>query len=89
MGPACLHSGVRAESVGMGLHDHRLVLLRHGETEWSISGQHTGRTDIDLTDDGRKQAQLAGKVLDQLDLVDPLVVSSPANARWTPPNLRA
>jgi broad specificity phosphatase PhoE len=61
----------------MGLHKHRLVLLRHGETEWSKSGQHTGRTDIDLTYNGRIQAELTGRVLRELNLADPLVISSP------------
>lgn len=61
----------------MGLHNHRLVLLRHGETEWSKSGQHTGRTEVELTEAGRTQAKLAAGILDELKLVDPLVISSP------------
>ena len=61
----------------MGLHNHRLLLFRHGETEWSKSGQHTGRTEIELTEAGRDQAKQAGLVLARLKLVDPLVISSP------------
>jgi probable phosphoglycerate mutase len=39
------------------------VLLRHGETEWSRSGKHTGRTDVPLTEHGEELARQAGRLV--------------------------
>lgn len=41
----------------------RVILVRHGETAWSKSGQHTGRTDVPLTDEGRARARALGERL--------------------------
>ncbi len=41
----------------------QLWLIRHGETEWSLSGAHTGRTDLPLTQRGEQRAQAIGQYL--------------------------
>lgn len=52
-----------------------LYLVRHGETEWSKSGQHTSITDLELTEDGIKEAELLRDRLNPDDFG--LVLSSP------------
>ena len=52
-----------------------VVLVRHGETEWSRTGRHTGRTDLPLTENGERQARAVGEALRGREFA--LVVSSP------------
>ena len=62
---------MKREDVGVSV-----FAIRHGETEWSLSGQHTGTTNIPLTDNGRRLAELIRPVLAQetfaLVLVSPM-----------------
>jgi broad specificity phosphatase PhoE len=53
----------------------RLYLARHGETEWTLSGQHTGRTDIALTPNGEADARRLGERLKNHSFA--LVLTSP------------
>ena len=59
----------------MTAQQHQIWLFRHGETEWSLSGQHTGRTDLPLTAAGRRRAQAIGRRLSGRPFA--LVLSSP------------
>jgi broad specificity phosphatase PhoE len=52
-----------------------VVLVRHGETEWSRAGKHTGRTDIPLTERGQHEAQAVGNALSKRRFA--LVLTSP------------
>jgi broad specificity phosphatase PhoE len=59
--------------VSVGLPD--VYLVRHGETEWSLSGQHTGLTDLPLTANGEEQAR---RLRDRLKPISfAMVLSSP------------
>ncbi|MGK5681813.1 histidine phosphatase family protein [Actinoplanes sp. URMC 104] len=52
-----------------------IVLIRHGQTEWSATGRHTSYTDLDLTEEGERQAQaVAARVKDRSFAA---VISSP------------
>ena len=42
---------------------YKLVLLRHGESQWNLENRFTGWTDIDLTENGRREANAAGELL--------------------------
>jgi broad specificity phosphatase PhoE len=59
----------------MTARHHQVWLFRHGETEWSLNGQHTGRTDLPLTAAGRRRAEALGRRLSGRPFA--LVLSSP------------
>ncbi len=59
----------------MSAPDQQIYVIRHGETEWSLSGQHTGVTDIPLTENGRNLAKLLHPVLAKESFA--LVLTSP------------
>lgn len=46
----------------------KLVLIRHGQSEWNLSNQFTGWVDVDLSEEGVKQAQNAGKAIKKAGL---------------------
>jgi len=56
-------------------YGQEVYLVRHGETEWSLSGQHTGSTDIPLTEKGEEVARELGRKLTGQEF--PAVWSSP------------
>ncbi len=53
----------------------KIVLVRHGETEWSLSGQHTSHTNLPLTEKGRERAAALGPILAGWNFA--LVLTSP------------
>lgn len=55
----------------------RVLLIRHGQTEWSLTDRHTGRTDIDLKPRGEEDARALVGITDRLGLTNPYVFASP------------
>jgi broad specificity phosphatase PhoE len=80
--PGELSSVVRATDEEKQVLLRRAFLIRHGETAWSLSGQHTGTTDIPLTEHGRNVARELAPLLARATFA--LVLTSPLNrARQT------
>ncbi len=65
---------------------HKLVLIRHGQSTWNLDNRFTGWTDVDLSDQGRNEAQEAGKVLREegfeFDLVYTSVLKRAIRTMW-------
>jgi broad specificity phosphatase PhoE len=74
----------KREILGMKRADEsaKIFVLRHGETEWSLSGRHTGTTDLPLTENGRRLAERMRPVLGKETFAS-VLVSPMRRARQT------
>jgi 2,3-bisphosphoglycerate-dependent phosphoglycerate mutase len=65
---------------------HQLVLIRHGQSTWNLDNRFTGWTDVDLSEQGNREAQEAGKVLRaegfEFDLVYTSVLKRAIRTMW-------
>jgi len=66
---------------------HKLVLLRHGESQWNLENRFTGWTDVDLTPNGLVEARRAGELLKaegfDFDLAFTSVLKRAIRTLWT------
>ena len=66
---------------------HKLVLLRHGESQWNLENRFTGWKDVDLTDQGREEARQAGELLKEagfeFDMAYTSVLKRAIRTLWT------
>ena len=60
----------------------QIAVVRHGQTEWSLNGRHTGTTDIPLTDEGRAEARASAPLVQAMP-IDRIVCSPLQRARET------
>ncbi len=65
----------------------KLVLMRHGESQWNLENRFTGWTDVDLTENGKKEAKAAGQLLRQegfeFDVAYTSVLKRAIRTLWT------
>ncbi|MEY3329471.1 MAG: histidine phosphatase family protein [Planktothrix agardhii] len=76
------HVGHKLPSVRPGHQGPRLLLVRHGETEWNRMGQFQGQIDVPLNDNGREQARKAAEFLKEIK-IDFAVTSPMARPKET------
>ena len=66
---------------------HKIVLIRHGESQWNLENRFTGWTDVDLTETGLREAREAGRLLRQegfgFDLCYTSVLKRAIRTLWT------
>ena len=66
---------------------HRLVLMRHGESQWNLENRFTGWTDVDLTPNGLEEARRAGRMMKdaglEFDLAYTSVLKRAIRTLWT------
>src|SRR5699024_3276409 len=77
------HHGQPPLATLVRVSEHVIYLLRHGETEWSANGRHTGNTDIPLTEQGERAARRAGRGLRALRGEQPALVRVSPRERAT------
>ena len=59
-----------------------LIIVRHGQSQWNLENRFTGWQDVDITEQGKKEAQLAGKLL-QSEIFEKAFTSTLKRAQHT------